>query len=79
VVVLLSTHEDRLRRSSRPRLVGLDAATGTIRYVQRQPTSPIAPGEVAIAAGTAIVVGGMSDLSGYDAATGKRLWSTEDP
>jgi outer membrane protein assembly factor BamB len=62
--------EDRLR------LIGIDAATGAIRYVRRHPAPQVQPTDVALTGRVALVAWG-AELRGYRAVTGELLWSTE--
>jgi hypothetical protein len=63
------------KRSRRLRLVGVDAATGTIRFVEHHPAAEVGPTAVAFSAGTALVYWAQ-ELRGLDPATGKVVWST---
>ena len=58
----------------RARLIGLDAATGRVRFMKRRPESQFGPTDVAITAGEAILAS-AGGLEGYDAVTGELSWT----
>ena len=64
-----------LRSRRRLRLIGIDAATGAIRYVRRHPSTSDGATEVALSGDVAFVAWAQ-ELRGYEAATGKLLWRT---
>jgi outer membrane protein assembly factor BamB len=64
-----------LRGAKRLRLVGIDTSTGAIRYVKHHPVIEFGATDVALSGGVALVAW-ASDLRGYDATTGKPLWTT---